>query len=113
MRSKKNKGSTDLDIVKGLLESERHATADDQSVNLVEHVLNQLNLVGDLGTTKDGKEGPFGVLKDLSKVLELLLHEEASSSLGELDTDHGGVGSVGGTEADSRSEQKFEVIQRG
>ena len=90
---------TDLDVVKSLLESEGHATADDERVDLVKHVVNELNLVGNLGTTEDGKERPLGALESLSEELELLLHEVASSTLGELNTDHGGVGTVGGTES--------------
>ena len=66
---------------------------------MVQHVLNELDLVGDLGTTEDGKERSLGALEDLRKVLELLLHEETGGSLGELNADHRGVGSVGGSEA--------------
>lgn len=68
-------------------------------MHLVEHVLNELDLVRDLGTTENGEEGPLGRLEDLGKVLELLRHEEASGALGKLDANHGGVGAVGGSES--------------
>lgn len=67
--------------------------------HLVKHILDELDLVGHLCTTKDGKEGSLGVLEDLGKVLEFLLHEEAGCPLREVDTDHGGVSSVSGTKA--------------
>jgi hypothetical protein len=67
--------------------------------HLVKHALDELDLVGDLGATEDGKERPVGVLEDLGKVLEFLLHEETGGTLGQLDADHGRVGAVGGTEA--------------
>ena len=70
-----------------------------QRIYLVEHVLNELNLVGNLGTTEDGQEGSLGRFEHLGKVLELLLHQEAGGTLGKLNADHGGVGSVGSTEA--------------
>ena len=90
---------THLDVVKSLLESESHTTADDQGVDLVKHVLDKLDLVGNLGTTEDGKERTLGLLEDLGEVLELLLHEEARGALRELDADHGRVGTVGSSEA--------------
>lgn len=89
----------DGDVVKGLLEGESHAAADDQGVDLVEKVVDQLDLVGDLGATENGEEGALGRLEDLGEVLELLLHEETGGLLGEVDTDHGGVGAVGGAES--------------
>lgn len=85
---------TDGDVLESLLEGESHTTADDEGVDLVEEVVDELDLVRDLGTTEDGKEGSLGLLKSLSKVVKLLLHEETGSLLGQVDTDHGGVGTV-------------------
>jgi len=86
------------DTLESLLESESHAAADNQHVDLVEQVVDQLDLVADLGTAEDGEEGTLGLLEGLGEVLELLLHEEAGSLLGEVNTDHGTVGTVGGAE---------------
>ena len=86
--------STYGDVLEGLLEGEGHATADDERVDLVEHVLDQLNLVRDLRTAEDGEEGALGVLKSLGEVLELLLDEEARGALRQLDTDHRRVRTV-------------------
>lgn len=89
---------TDLDVLQGLLEGEGHATGDDQAVDLGQQVVDQLDLVGDLGTTKDGQERARGALKSLGEVLELLLHEEARGLLGQVNTDHRAVGTVGSSE---------------
>lgn len=108
-----------LDIVQGLLEGERHTTTNDQSVDLssayahdlrhsvylVEHVLNKLDLVGNLGSTENSEERSFGVLENFGKVFKFLLHQETGSSLGELDANHGRMGSVGGTEAADQRER--------
>lgn len=91
-------GLADLNTVEGLLEGEGHATADDQGVDLVEEVVDQLDLVGDLGTAEDGKEWSLWVLKGLREVLELLLHEETGGLLWEVDTDHRAVRTVGSSE---------------
>lgn len=91
-------GVADLGAGDDLLEGEGHAATDDEDVDLVEEVVDELDLVGDLGTTEDGEEGTSGVLKGLAEVLELLLHEETRGLLGDLDTDHGGVSTVGSTE---------------
>lgn len=90
---------TNLHVLKSLLEGESHTTTDDEAVDLAEEVVNELNLVRDLGTTEDGKEGTLGLLKGLSEVVELLLDEETGGLLGEVDTDHGAVGTVSGTES--------------
>ena len=77
-----------LDTLNDLLEGEGHSTTNDERVDLVKHVLNELDLVGNFGTAENSKEGTFGVFKGLGKVFELLLHEETSSTLGELHADH-------------------------
>jgi hypothetical protein len=89
----------DLDIFEGLLEGEGHGSGDDQTVDLREEVVNQLNLVGDLGATENGEEGTGRALQSLGEVLELLLHEETGSLLGEVHADHGAVGAVSSTES--------------
>lgn len=88
-----------LDALKGLLEGERHATADDERVDLAEKVIDQLDLVADLGTSKDGEEWALRALNGLGEVLELLLHEESGGLLWGVDTDHGAVGAVGSSES--------------
>lgn len=92
-------GRANVDVLKSLLEGESHTTADDELVDLVKHGLDELDLVLDLGTAEDGKEGTLGVLQDLAKVLELLGHEESRGALLEVDTDHGRVSAVSGSEA--------------
>lgn len=61
--------AADLDVVQDLLEGERHGAADDQRVDFVEQVVDQLDLVGDLGAAEDGEEGPRGVLERLGEIL--------------------------------------------
>lgn len=90
---------TNLHVLKSLLEGESHTTADDEAVDLAEEVVNELNLVRDLGTTENGKEGTLGLLEGLGEVVELLLDKETRGLLGEVDTDHGAVGTVSGTES--------------
>lgn len=58
-----------------------------------------MNLVRDLSTTKDCQEGSFGMLKGLSKVGKLLGHKETSSTLGEVNTNNGRVGTVSSTKS--------------
>lgn len=117
---------SNLDSLDNLLEGESHSSADDERVDLedretpsqttrsasscfsphlahrathlVQHVVDQLNLVLDLGSSEDGEERPLGGLERLGKELQLLLHQEPGGSLGQLHTDHGRVSSVSGTE---------------
>jgi len=88
----------DGDVVERLLKGEGHTAADDEGVDLVEEVVDELDLVRDLGAAEDGEEGPLGGLEGLGEVVELLLHEVAGCLLGELNAYHGGVGAVGGAE---------------
>lgn len=92
-------GATDLDVLQSLLEGESHTTSDDQAVDLGKKVVNQLDLVGNLGATQDSEERTLGVLQSLGEVLEFLLDEETSSLLGQVNTDHGAVGTVGSAES--------------
>ncbi len=89
---------SDLDTLKSLLEGECHTTGNDQAVDLGEKVVDQLDLVRDLGASEDSEEGALGRFEGLGEVFEFLLHEETGGLLGKVDTDHGAVGTVGGTE---------------
>lgn len=92
-------GVADADVLESLLEGEGHAAAHDEDVDLVEQVVDQLDLVADLGAAEDGEEGALGRLEGLREVVELLLHEEAGGLLGEVDADHRAVAAVGGAES--------------
>ena len=48
-------------------ECEGHAPAYDHLVHLVQHVLDQLDLVRHLGAAQDGQEGALGVVKGLER----------------------------------------------
>ena len=67
-----------------LEESKCHASTNDKLVNLVQHVVDQLDLVSNLGSTQDGQEGPWRVVQGLVEVCQLLLQEETRSSVKEL-----------------------------
>ena len=54
--------SMDLSFAEG----ERHAASDDHLVHLVEHILDQLDLVRHLGAAQDGQEGALGVVQGLN-----------------------------------------------
>ena len=77
-----------------------HAAADDDGVGFVEEVVDDLDLVGDLGAADDGDEGLEGVGDGFAEVLELLIHEEAGGGLRDEvgDALGGGVGAVGAAE---------------
>lgn len=92
-------GSADGDVVEDLLEGEGHATADDEGVDLVKEVVDELDLVRDLGTAEDGEERSLRGLESLGKVVELLLHEETGSLLGQVNANHGRVSTVGSAES--------------
>jgi hypothetical protein len=52
-----------------------------------------------LGSSQDSQERPLRLLKSLGKELQLLLHQESCGPLWEVNTDHGRVSSVGGSES--------------
>ena len=56
-----------LDALQGLLEGEGHAAANDELVHLVNHVLDQLDLICDLGPAEDGQERALGGLNGLKR----------------------------------------------
>lgn len=110
---------SNLDVLQSLLEGESHTSTDDEGVDLVKQVVDELDLVGDLGTTKDGQEGSLGVLQSLGEELELLGDKETGGSLGELNSNHGRVGSVGGSkgvvdvDVGERSQRLSELLDLG
>lgn len=120
-------GVADAHAVQDLLEGECHSAADDEGVdlrersereggkrdkysassipsttasqaNLVQHVINQLQLIRNLCAAQNRQKRPLRVLQRFRKVLQLLLHQEPSGPLLQLDTDHGRVRSVCGSE---------------
>ena len=68
------------------------------AAHLVQHIIDMLNLVRNLGAAKDSQEWSLGVFKDLRKELEFLLHQEASRTLLQLHADHTRVRTVNGSE---------------
>lgn len=87
------------EVVEDLLEGESHATADDEGVNLVKQVVDELDLVRDLGTAQNGKERSLRGLESLGEVVELLLHEETGGLLGQLNANHGRMSTVSSAES--------------
>jgi len=77
-----------LDTLQSLLECERHSTTDDESIDFGDEIVDQLDLIRDFSTSKDGQEGTFGVLEGFGKVIEFFLHEESGGTLREVNTDH-------------------------
>ncbi len=77
-----------------------HAAADDDGVGFVEEVVDDVDLVGDLGSADDGDEGLVGFGEGLAEVGELLLHEQAGGGMFDEvgDALGGGVGAVGAAE---------------
>ena len=54
----------------------RHAAADDDGIDLVDHILNDANLVRHLRAADNGDERTLRCLERLADVVDLLLHEE-------------------------------------
>jgi len=65
------------------------------TVDLVDEVLEQLDLVADLGTADDGDDGAVRMVERLGKVEQLLVHEVARGALGKVDAHNGRVCAVG------------------
>ena len=82
------------------LEGVGHAADDDQRVDLVEQVVDDVDLAGDLGAADDGDEGLFGRFESLAEVGDFLFHQQAGDGgLEEVrDALGGGVGAVRGAE---------------
>mmetsp|Transcript_4296 Transcript_4296/g.10553 ORF Transcript_4296/g.10553 Transcript_4296/m.10553 type:complete len:294 (-) Transcript_4296:55-936(-) len=87
----------DFDVVHSFLEGVRHTTTNDHHVYLVQEVHNQLDLIRNLGTTKNGKERTHRFVECLGKVGELLVHEQTSSTLRKIHTNHRTVSTVSST----------------
>ena len=87
-----------LDTLQGLLECECHSTTDDESIDFGDEIVDQLDLIRDFGTSKDGQEGTFGVLEGFGKVIEFFLHEESGGTLREVNTDHRRMSTVRSSE---------------
>ena len=81
-----------------LLEGEGHAAADDDLVGLLEEVVDERDLVGDLGPAQDGEQRPLRALHHRVEGVELRLHQEASRLVGKGHPDHRAVGAVRGAE---------------
>jgi hypothetical protein len=84
-------------VVEDFLEGVGHAAADDDFVGCFDEVADERDFVGDFGTAEDGEERAFRVVEDGGEGVEFLLHEEACD-FGQIDSDDGGVGAVGGAE---------------
>jgi hypothetical protein len=84
----------------GVEEGVGHAAADDDGVSLVEKIVDDLNLVGDLGSADDGDEGLVGFGEGFAEVSEFFLHQQAGGGdFDEVgDAFGGGVGAVGAAE---------------
>lgn len=64
--------------------------------DLVQHTLNQLNLIGNLCTAEDRKERTFRPLQRLGEELEFFFDEESRGTLREFYPNHTGMGPMGG-----------------
>mmetsp|Transcript_78597 Transcript_78597/g.129999 ORF Transcript_78597/g.129999 Transcript_78597/m.129999 type:complete len:314 (+) Transcript_78597:1479-2420(+) len=70
-------GVANADAPNHLDEGEGHAASNDHSIDLVQHVLNQLDLVADLGSSQNGANRTDRGIQNLCKGLQLLGHQEA------------------------------------
>ncbi len=82
------------------LEGVSHAADDDERVDLVEQVVDDVDLAGDLGAADDGHEGLLGRFERLAEVGDFLFHQQAGDGgLEEMGDAFGGcVGAVRGAE---------------
>mmetsp|Transcript_48630 Transcript_48630/g.115565 ORF Transcript_48630/g.115565 Transcript_48630/m.115565 type:complete len:252 (-) Transcript_48630:638-1393(-) len=78
----------DLHIVDDLQEGVSHTSTDDHHVHLVKQVLDQLDLVADLGTTEDAQHRLAWCFQNLCESVQLLGHQEAAALDGEAITHH-------------------------
>ena len=79
-----------------------HAPANEQVVHLIEQLLDDENLVRNLGPTHNGREGPLGVLQHFFGVVDFGLQQVAAHPVlwrkGAGHHGRGGVGAVRGAE---------------
>ena len=61
-----------------------HAAADDDRVNLLDHIADDTDLVGDLRPADDRNERMLRVLERLADVVDLLLHQKARNGFNVL-----------------------------
>ena len=62
------------------------------ATHLIQHIVNQLNLIRHLRSSQNRQERPLGVLKCLRKELQFLLHEESRCPLWQLHPNHTRMG---------------------
>ena len=86
-------------VALGLLEGIGHAAADDDGVSLLQQVVDDVDLVGDLGAAQHRHEGALGVVQGLAHDAQLLVDQQAGVS-GQVSghAGGGGVGTVHGAE---------------
>src|SRR5205085_12512892 len=60
-----------------LEESARHRAPDEESIDLRQQVLNDVDLSRDLRAAENGDERPLGIDDCRAEILELLLHQQA------------------------------------
>mmetsp|Transcript_132950 Transcript_132950/g.425532 ORF Transcript_132950/g.425532 Transcript_132950/m.425532 type:complete len:522 (+) Transcript_132950:333-1898(+) len=89
-------GLADIDTVDNLEEREGHPATDDHDVDLVQHVLDELDLVADLCSTKDGGQWPGRAVQDLGEGGQLLCDQEARALNRIAIAHHGAVRTVCG-----------------
>lgn len=66
-------GGADLRSVEHFVKGESHSTTNNHLVDNVEHVVDELDLVLDLGTTHNNGQWTVGTLEDFREILKLLL----------------------------------------
>merc|ERR1711965_729506 len=89
---------TNLSTIENLIEGESHTTTNDHFIDDIEHVVDKLNLILDLGTSHDDSKGSLRAIENLGEILELLLQKETSGLGLDVNSDHRGVSSVCSTE---------------
>ena len=84
----------------GALEGVGHAADDDERVDLVEQVVDDVDLAGDLRAADDGDEGLLGRFERLAEIGDFLFHQQAGDGgLEEVrDAFGGGMGAMRGAE---------------
>src|SRR5436190_23145890 len=78
-----------LYALQSLLEREGHSPTDHESIDFRDKIINQLNLIGNFGTTEDSQKRTFGIFEGFCKVFEFLLHKETGGPLRKINADHG------------------------
>ena len=86
-------------IALGCQEGIRHAAADNQGVHLFEQIVDDVQLVGDLGAAQNGDKRTLGISQSLAHDADFLGNQEAANS-GQIvgHAGRGGMCAVGGAE---------------